>query len=69
MDEAEAIARRFHEAYEQLAPNHGYETREASRKPWPDVPDNNKNLMIAVVAQLLAEGVVRPGDDKENSHG
>ncbi|MFJ9037990.1 hypothetical protein ACIRF8_15525 [Streptomyces sp. NPDC102406] len=66
---AEAIAHRFHDAYEQLAPHHGYETREASRKPWSDVPDNNKNLMIAVVAQLLAEGVVRPGDDKENTDG
>jgi hypothetical protein len=60
---AEGIARRFHEAYEDLAPSHGYETREASRKPWTDVPDQNKNLMIAVVARLLDEGVVRPGDD------
>ncbi|MFJ8929235.1 hypothetical protein ACIRLA_21920 [Streptomyces sp. NPDC102364] len=70
MDAAEAIARRFHEAYEDLAPSHGYETREESRKPWSDVPDNNKNLMIAVVAQLLAVGVVRPGDDnEENGNG
>ncbi|WP_416476941.1 hypothetical protein [Streptomyces sp. LKA04] len=68
MTAAESIARRFHEAYEQLAPDHGYETREASRKPWADVPDNNKNLMIAVVARLLEEGVVRPGE-KENHDG
>lgn len=71
MSAAEAIARRFHEAYELLAPDHGYETRQASRKPWSDVPDDNKNLMIAVVARLLDEDVVRPGDDtpKEASDG
>ncbi|MFI9598934.1 hypothetical protein ACIHCX_03465 [Streptomyces sp. NPDC052043] len=68
MTSAEAIARRFHETYEQLAPDHDYETREASRKPWSDVPDQNKNLMIAVVAKLLDEGVVRPGDDNEEAH-
>ncbi|MFJ6729371.1 hypothetical protein ACIQPQ_31165 [Streptomyces sp. NPDC091281] len=70
MSTPERIAQRFHEAYEDLAPSHGYETREASRKPWADVPEQNKNLMIAVVARLLEEGVVRPGDDsKETTNG
>ncbi|TXS34969.1 hypothetical protein [Streptomyces sp. OR43] len=70
MNAAEAIARRFHETYEELAPDHGYTTREASRKPWSDVPDQNKNLMIAVVSQLLAEGVVRSahGDTLKEAH-
>jgi hypothetical protein len=58
-DRAEEIARCFHEAYEELAPSHGYETREASRKPWAEVPDNNKGLMIAVVARLLEREVIR----------
>lgn len=58
-DPAEQIAQRFHEAYEELAPNHGYETREASRKPWSEVPQNNKSLMIAVVSRLLEQGVIR----------
>lgn len=57
-DQAERIAQRFHEAYEELAPYHGYETREASRKPWGEVPENNKSLMIAVAARLLREGVI-----------
>lgn len=57
-DRAEIVAQRFHEAYEELAPSHGYETREASRKPWSEVPENNKSLMVAVVAHLLREGVI-----------
>lgn len=57
--DAELIARAFHEAYEGLAPFHGYETREASRKPWEEVPENNRSLMIATVSQLLRDGVIR----------
>jgi len=58
MDSAERVARQFHEAYEDLAPSFGYETREASRKPWADVPEQNRNLMIAVVQRLKNTGVV-----------
>ena len=43
----ELLARRFHEAYERLAPDFGYKTREASAVPWDDVPEANKALMIA----------------------
>ncbi len=50
--DAEAIAQRFHEAYERLAPSFGYETREASAVPWDQVPENNRRLMIAVVAEV-----------------
>ena len=60
-DEAERIARLFHETYERLAPEFGYETRKASAKPWEEVPENNRKLMIAVagvVAQsLTAENI------------
>ncbi|NML55410.1 hypothetical protein HHL19_16705 [Streptomyces sp. R302] len=55
---AEEIAQQFHEAYEDLAPSHGYETREASRKPWPEVPEANRSLMVAVIDRLLSEGVI-----------
>lgn len=48
----EQIAQQFHEVYERLAPNFGYQTREASAKPWADVPDRNKQLMIAVAAEV-----------------
>ena len=56
---SEALAMRFHEAYERLAPQFGYSTREASAKPWAEVPANNKALMIAACAELLA----LPDDD------
>lgn len=51
--EPEELARMFHEAYERLAPEHGYKTREASAKPWDQVPEQNKNLMIAVAREIL----------------
>jgi ABC-type nitrate/sulfonate/bicarbonate transport system ATPase subunit len=49
---AAAVAQAFHEAYERLAPSFGYKTREASAVPWEDVPEQNKNLMIAVAAEV-----------------
>jgi hypothetical protein len=55
---AREIAKAFHEAYEELAPQHGYQTRKASAKPWEDVPDSNKALMIATVRKLLDDGVI-----------
>lgn len=62
IDTAEAIAKAFHETYERLAPDHGYETREASAKPWKEVPEDNRNLMIAVVEELLDTGIIVAGD-------
>ena len=56
----EDIAKKFHDAYESLAPMHGYKTRDASAVPWDKVPDRNKNLMIAtanaVIDELYSEG-------------
>lgn len=53
----EALAKRFHEKYERLAPYHGYKTREKSAVPWDEVPKENKDLMIQVCAELLREGI------------
>lgn len=50
----EDVARAFHEAYERLAPDFGYRTREASAKPWADVPEGNRALMIATVRAIRA---------------
>lgn len=55
---AERVAREFHETYERLAPDHDYRTREASAKPWAEVPEQNKGLMTAVVNDLLERGVI-----------
>jgi hypothetical protein len=57
---AERIARAFHEAYEIIAPECGYETREESRKPWDQVPARNRELMIRTVEELIAQDVIRP---------
>lgn len=59
---AERIAQQFHEAYETLAPRYGYETREASAKPWVDVSEQNKLLMIDVVQNLLDHGIIIDGE-------
>ena len=50
----EGVARLFHEAYERLAPDFGYRTREASAKPWDDVPEQNRALMAATVHEVRA---------------
>ena len=56
---AEKVAAAFHESYERQAPEHGYRTREASAKPWGDVPDDNRRLMVAVVQELIDRGVIK----------
>jgi hypothetical protein len=53
VEKAEEIARIFHRTYEEQAPAHGYETREASAKPWEQVPENNRALMVATVHGVL----------------
>ena len=47
------LARRFHEAYEWLAPSFGYRTRPESAKPWEEVPEQNRALMEAVCQELM----------------
>lgn len=50
---ADQLAQLFHETYERLAPQFGYKTREASAKPWAEVPEQNKALMVAVASEVL----------------
>lgn len=45
-----ALARRFHELYERLAPDHGYETRDDTKELDFDSP--NGRLMLAVCAEI-----------------
>ena len=53
LESPETVAKHFHEAYERLAPDYGYKTREASAVPWEEVPEQNRNLMIAVCRELI----------------
>lgn len=58
-DPAEVIAKLFHETYERLAPEHGYETRESSAVPWSEVPEPNRRLMIATCREVLVDDRLR----------
>jgi hypothetical protein len=58
-DPATRIAQHFHRTYEALAPTFGYQTRPESAVAWADVPDQNRALMVAVVADLMSRGVIR----------
>jgi hypothetical protein len=60
MSPAEVIARAFHEAYERLAPEFAYVTRTESAKPWEEVPEANRVLMIATVQDLLDARLIVP---------
>lgn len=51
----EELAQRFHETYERLAPQFGYEPRAETSVPWDEVPEPNKSLMIAVAAEILLD--------------
>lgn len=42
-----------HDAYEAAAPGAGLETNPASRKPWAEVPEANKEPMRAAIAAVL----------------
>ena len=48
-------ARCFHAHYERLAPDFGYATRPDSAKPWADVPERNRRLMVATVGHVLRD--------------
>lgn len=47
------LAQKFHELYESLAPDFGYETRKESAVKWEDVPNKNKSLMTEVCKSIL----------------
>jgi hypothetical protein len=50
---AEELAQEFHETYERLAPQFGYETREETREFDPCSP--NGRLMIAVCGEVIVQ--------------
>lgn len=61
--DAEFMAKLFHDTYEKLAPDFDYQTRKASAKPWFEVPENNRNLMIAVAEKILSVQKKQAEDD------
>ena len=63
----EDIARRFHDAYEHFAPQFGYATRPESRKEWDELPQNLRDLMIAVVRNVLIEWPAAERERREDA--
>jgi hypothetical protein len=59
-DHERRIAEAFHKVYEHLAPLYGWTTQERSAVPWGDLPENQQQLMKAVVSELLRTGVICP---------
>jgi len=53
-DVIETFCRVMHDAYEEAAKSEGWETQQASRVPWEDVPPANQATMRAAVRGLLA---------------
>ena len=55
LENPQALAKLFHETYEHLAPEFGYETRKETARGWDEIPDDspNKRLMIAVCREII----------------
>lgn len=53
-----ALARRFHEVYEVLAPGFGWSTQEASRVTWDELPTNQRDLMVATIRKIFEKEVI-----------
>lgn len=68
-EQAEFVAQQFHDTYELLAPDFGYETRGESRKPWTEVPLQNRMLMIEVASTLLHSGAIECSATVEDDGG
>lgn len=67
VEDAEVVAQLFHETYESLAPQFGYETRLESAVPWVQLPEANRELMVATVTQVLARLRTPPEGAREEA--
>lgn len=52
LGDPERVAKLFHATYEELAPAHGWDTQEASRRSWEEVPASNRTLMVATAMEV-----------------
>ena len=53
MMNAEQLAQFFHETYARLAPEHGRKMQSVPSKPWAEVREPHKSLLIAVAREML----------------
>ena len=52
---AEGLAKIFHSTYERLAPQYGHTTNRATAVPWDQMPEKQKQLMLAVCTEVLRQ--------------
>ena len=62
---SELLARKFHDTYERLAPDFGYETRDDTKSFEPNSP--NGRLMIAVCGEVAREIEAKLADVEEEN--
>lgn len=53
MMDAEQLARFFHETYARLAPEFGRKASQIPSKPWTEVREPHKSLLVAVAREIL----------------
>lgn len=53
MMDAEQLAQFFHETYARLAPEYGRKMHSVPSKPWAEVREPHKSLLIAVAREIL----------------
>lgn len=53
-NKAVELAKLFHETYMRLAPKFDYKIRDEFAVQWDELPESNRNLMIAVSTELLS---------------
>jgi hypothetical protein len=59
VNSAEKIARAFHQSYENLAAANGDDYDSC---PWEELPSYDKDALIAIVVDLLQNGIIKEGD-------
>ena len=53
IEAADRVGWHWHNHYERLARQFGYDTRADSQVPWDDVPEKNRALMIATCQAVI----------------
>lgn len=60
-DVLECVVKKLHDCYEAAAVKNGWETQARSRKPWDEVPEENKQTMRDAVTgawPLIADIII-----------
>lgn len=65
-EKAEFVAELFHRAYTQLAPRYGWQPQEGTEGMWENLPQANRDLMVATVEHLMFEGAIVYGYGRDS---